>query len=430
MANDKKERIEPVEAGNGVAVTPEKYTAIAVIISVIMIGVIYQTNTSSFTVLIGSVAGEMIPKGMNPATVGWLISLPSLLMIPGVLLVGVLQRYIRPRTIVVVSWILYALSGMAIYWMPTPTGIFVCRALMGLFIGTCQPPAKALPSRMYGDDKRAKVMGWISMGGGVISVINSIIVGQLGLISWRLAMFVYPVYALIFIIFALIFVPNLPVQKDTKPAQAQAGAKRPFGQATWMMCLAGLMLFVGGAVIQVETSIQVQELGLGASGASSIVSVFNTIGIIIGGFFFGTLYGKLKRWVFPVGLIISAICYIWFALAHTLWELCLSGLIANIFMIPILMVYTINHVTYCAPPERITTAVTLVILAQYLGQTLTTPFINLVQGMFGATAKVAMLGAGVEWIVLAVIAIIYILATKNAKLTYAQRYGLDKPAEE
>ena len=43
-----------------------------------------------------------------------------------------------------------------------------------------------------------------------------------------------------------------------------------------------------------------EELGLGASGAASVVSVFNTIGIIIGGFFFGTLYGKLQRWVFPV----------------------------------------------------------------------------------------------------------------------------------
>ena len=418
---------EPVEAGNGVAVTPKQYVKPLVIVAVVMIGLIYQTNTSSFTVMIGAVAGEMIPKGMDPTTIGWLISLPSLLMIPGVLLSGVLSRVIRPRTLVCCAWALYAISGMAIYWMPTATAIFVCRALMGLFIGLAQPPAKALPSRMYGDDKRAKMMGWVDMGGGIISVITSIIVGQVALTNWRLAMFLYPIYAIIFIIFAMIFIPNLPVQKA--PKMEGTGEKRPFGQATWMMCLAGFAMFVGGAVIQIETSIQVEELGLGGPDVASIVSIFNTIGIIIGGFFFGALYGKLQRWVFPAGLLVAAICYIWFAMAGSLWELCASGLIANIFTIPILMVYTINRVTYCAPPERITTAVTLVLFAQYLGQTLTTPFINVIQGAFGATAKVAMLGAGGEWVVLMIISIIYIIATKNSKLTYAQRYGEGGPVE-
>lgn len=421
------ERKEPIEAGNGVAVTPLQYTTPLVIISVIMIGVIYQTNTSSFTCIIAAVAGEMIPKGMNPATVGWLISLPSLLMIPGVLLSGVLARYIRPRTIVICSWLLYALSGMAIYWMQTAAGIFVCRALMGLFIGLCQPPAKAIPSRMYGDDKRAKVIGWVDMGGGIISVILSLAVGQLGLIDWRLSMFLYPVCALVFIIFALAFVPNLPVQKPEK--KDENVKKRPFGQATWAMCLAGFAMFVAGSVIQIETSVQVEELGLGGTDVSSIVSVFNTIGIIIGGFFFGALYQKLQRWLFPAGLLIAAICYFWFAFAGSVWELCASGLIANIFTIPILMVYTINRVTYCAPPERITTAVTLVLFAQYLGQTLTTPFINFVQGIWGGTAQVAMAGAGAAWIVLMVISVIYILVTRNAKLTYAERYGEEEPAK-
>lgn len=390
------------------------YMRFAVVASVVMIALMYNVNTSSFTTLISAVAGEMIPKGMLPTQVGWLISITSLLMIPGVLLSNWLTQKYSMRNIMIVGWALFGLSGAAIYFMQTTAGILVCRGIMGFAIGISQPSSKALPSRMYFGDDRKNVMGYISMGGGLISVIISIIFGQVGLIGWRYTMFFYLAFSVVFIAFALAFIPNLPPEPK---AAKTSGSKRPLGIATWAMVFCGFYCFVIGAVIQIKTSTFVAELGLGGSDVAGYVSAANTVGIVVCGLVFGTLYRKLDRWLYPISLAITTAAYFVFANGTSVIMLCISGAVICGFSIGIVMAYNIARVTFTAPPERITDAITIVTLATYVGQVLTTPLINWVSAVFGESDRVALLFVGAAFGVLMVISIIWILATKNKKLS-------------
>ena len=81
------------------------------------------------------------------------------------------------------------------------------------------------------------------------------------------------------------------------------------------------------------------------------------------------------------------------------------------------MAYNIARVTFTAPHERITDAMTIVTLSAYVGQVLTMPLINWVAATFGEGSRIALLFVGFAFGVLMVISIIWILATKNITLS-------------
>lgn len=394
--------------------TKNPYMRFTVIAAVVMIALMYNANTSSFTTLIGAVAGEMMQVDMKPTQIGWLISITSLFMIPGVLLSGWLTQKMSMRNIMIVGWAVFGISGAAIYFMHTTMGIMVCRAVMGFAIGLAQPSSKALPSRMYFGKDRKDVMGYISMGGGIISMIISVLFGQVGLINWRYTMFFYLGFAVLFIIFGLLFVPNMP--PEPKASAAAGGKKRPLGIATWAMVFCGFYCFLIGAIIQIKTSTFVAELGLGGSDVAGYVSAANTAGIVICGLFFGPLYQKLDRWLYPVSLVITTVAYFLFANATSVAMLCVTGAVICGFSIGIVMAYNVARVTFTAPRERITSAITIVTLATYIGQVFTTPLVNLVASIWGDSDKVALMFVGYAFGALAVASVIWILATKNLKL--------------
>lgn len=392
-----------------------QYMKLSIIVAVVCIALMYNTNTSSFTTLVSSVANEMMAVDMVPSQIGWLISITSLLMIPGVLLSGWLTRVMSMRNIMILGWTIFGLSGAGIYFMHTTSGILVMRAIMGFAIGLSQPSSKALPSRLYEGDERNNVMGYISMGGGIISVIISILFGQVGLINWRYTMFFYLGFAAIFIILALLFIPNLPPEGSAN--SQSTGKKRPLGIATWVMVFCGFYCFLIGAVIQIKTSTFVQELGLGGSDVAGYVSAANTVGIIICGMFYGKLQRVLGRWLYPLALAISTVAYFIFANGNNVIVLCISGAVICGFSIGIVMAYNIARVTFTAPRERITTAITIVTLATYIGQVCTTPLLNLVASIWDPSSRTALLFVGAAFGVLTVLAVIWILLTRNKKLS-------------
>jgi MFS family permease len=274
-------------------------------------------------------------------------------------------------------------------------------------------------------------MGWISMVGGIMSVIGSLVIGQLGVIDWRLGMFYLLGVAVVFIILAIAFVPNLPVERQEKKEKSDA-PKRPFGITVWACVLAAFVVYTIGAVVQIKTSLMVPQIGAGGSVEASYVSMVQTAGIIVGGLTFGILYKTLKRWLFPIALAACAIMYYLFAHSQSLIEMFIWGFILSAFSIGIVMVYYINRVTYTAPRERVSVAILMVTFATYLGQVLTTPFVNFVETTFGGAptigdrgpewpASVSLDAVALVFAIVTVVAVVFIFATRNMKLTADER---------
>ena len=399
------------------------YLRTIIVVAVIIVGLEYNLNASTYAILIGEISSEMLPIDMHPTQIGWIISLAAFFMIPGILVSGVLTSRMRMRNILIIAWVIYGLASVVLYWMHTTLGILVMRAIQGFAIGVGQPSSRALPTRLYGQESRGNILGLLSMAGGLLSMVVSFVFGRVALIDWRLCMFVAAGIALIAIIFTVIWVPNLPVEKQSEDEYVPKDQRRPFGLTTWVMFIFGFFIFVVAAVIQIVAAIHVGELGLGGTDIVAWVNMSCTFGIVVAGIFFGKAYAKLGKWLAPIALLGSAVFTYWFGAAHALWALCLSAFCANIFSIGTLTVYSVTRLTYAVPKERATTAVTILMMAWFLGQTLTTPWINWTEAMWGGTASVALMATGIGWGVMFIVSIIYLIATRNMKLTALEIYG-------
>lgn len=401
----------------------EGYLRTIVVVSVIIVGLEYNLNASSFAILVGSIAEEMLPIDMQPDQIGWLVSMAAFTMIPGVLISAVLTPRMKMRNILIFSWLLYGVAGAVIYWCQSTAGILAMRAIQGLALGIGQPSSRALPARLYGQESRGNVLGLLGMAGGIMSMVVTFIYGRVALIDWRLCMFVALGISLIAIIFAFIWVPNLPPEKKSEEEYVPKEDRRPFGLTFWAMLVLGFFSFAIGSVIQIESSIQVSELGLGGTDVVSYVNIACTVGIILAGIPFGKLFDKLGKWMVPISALGAAIFTFWFANAQSVIGLCAAGFLANIFTIGTLFVYTVTRLTYAVPKERSTVAVTVLMMAWFLGQTLTTPWINWTQSIWGATASVALNATAVAWAIILIVSLIYIFATRKMKLTALEKYG-------
>jgi MFS family permease len=412
-------------------ITEKKKTSVLLIVSIICVGLMYNANTM-FTVLMNSIVGDFFGRGIMITNnqISMIISLPTLLMIPGVLISGKLAQYISMRTLVVVAWAIFGLTGFLLYFSLNSIVIFLLvRALMGFAIGLCQPISRAIPSKLFEGDRRAKILGYISMGGGILSIIMSLVFGQMALTNWRNTLWAFPILAILFIVLALAFIPPIPPEKKAlgEAANTEGGKKAlpPFGRPIWMLCLAGFCIYTIGAVIQIKTSVHAAQNGGGADFAGYI-SASSTAGIILGGFLFGTIYKRLKRWLLPVSAILTSIFYFIFATAKSLLVMCISGFFICGISIGLLMAFLVTRATFVAPKARITMAVTMVTFANYLGQFFTTYYIALVEKLFHAPlvdvgtgpqpqASISLTAVGVTYAIIALVGATYIYFTRNEK---------------
>lgn len=301
---------------------------------------------------------------------------------------------------------------MSLVFVNNIFGFLFMRAVMGFAIGLCQPLSRALPSKIFDGNERSQLFGFITMGGGIISVVLSLAFGQLGLTSWRYPLWFYPILSLTFIILALVFIPALPPEKDEEE-KGKSGGLKTLGQPVWVLCLAGLYIYTIGAVIQIKTSIHVAELGIGSTDFASYISALNTAGIIVGGFFFGELYKRLKRWLFPLSAVITGIAYWFFATTTKFSVLAISGFVVTGASIGLLMAYLITRATFVSSKSQISLAVLMVTFSNYLGQFLTTYYIEIVESIFGRAASVSLTSVSIAYLILTAISLVYILATRK-----------------
>jgi MFS family permease len=410
--------------------TAKEKVNLMLVVAIICVGLMYNANTQ-FTVLMNSIVGDFFGRGikLTGAQISMILSLPSLLMIPGVLISGKLAQYISMRTVAVFSWLVFGITGVVLYFsMGSIAAFLTVRALMGFAIGLCQPISRAIPGKLFDGNLRAKVLGYISMGGGILSVIMSILFGQIALTNWRNCLWAFPIIAVIFVILTLLFIPNIPPEKKDEAARLNPdGTKKkqpPFGRPVFMLCLAGFCIYTIGAVVQIKTSVHVAQTGIGGSDYVGYISSANTFGIIFGGLFFGTIYKHLKRWVLPSAALLTAVFYLFYAMTDSFIVMAVSGFFICGISIGILMAFLIARVSFVAPKTRITMAITMVTFANYIGQFITTYYIQAIESIFRAPlvdagtgpqplASVSLYSVAAGYALIGIAGAIYIYATRN-----------------
>lgn len=234
--------------------------------------------------------------------VSMISTLPNLTLVIGSLVVGmIVGKKVKYRTMAIVGSLLYLIGGVLPYFFDDLMMTLVCRLIFGFGLGLIYPLANALLTGIFDGDKRAAMLGYgtflLNIGGIILQTLG----GVLADISWQMTFLAHAVSLL-----ALVCAFLLPEPQAKAPA-ASGEKKRWLTRDVMVIGIFFfvIMLMLYPMMLKLST-IYADRLGVGATVASTALSLYTVLGAI-GGFTFGTFFKKLKRWVLPISALLMTV---------------------------------------------------------------------------------------------------------------------------
>jgi len=391
------------------------------IFALIFLAIIFNTNTSSFVVIMSDINQSFKAQGMTATQLSMIQTLPTLVCVPSIFLSGWLLTRISKKWICVIGWIIYGLCGLTLFFIADYRIFLVVRGMMGVGLGLVNPQSRSMIAHVLSRDKVAHTMGYLSMFGGFVSFTLAISMGYVASINWRLGLLVFPILTLIAVSLALAFVPTVPVEPK-RATLIQEGKHEPLNKFVVAMWIAGPIVFCIDTVIQVKTSLYVRELGLGASTVSGWVAAASALGTFFGGFLFGFWHKRLRRWLFPVACMWSAFGYLILCTAHSIPQLLIGGFIVLNGSVGTLNPYLTSRVALAAPVSRKSMAITILTVGNFLGQFMATYYIAAMDKILGGSSAATLGSVGVSFIIIGICAGTFVWTTRDSNEKLMQSF--------
>ena len=309
---------------------------------------------------------KIFPKA-GELEVSMLESLPSLMIIPFMLLAGrwsVTRNKIR---MLVIGTSIFLLSGIGCILSRTLTELIITSTILGIGAGIIIPLSTGLIVDYFTGDGRVRQLGISSAVNNLTLVVATTAVGYLADIEWHWAFAVYLLPAI-----TLLLIPALS-HSHPEPEPSDGAQNRQTKLNKRM--IAGLMVFYFvitylSLIVTFNTSYLTQQSGMPSSDAGVIISLF-FLAIMAPGFILNRWLGaKVNLWssvVMGIGLVIMS------APHPTFLGLSLGAILTGVgygVMQPIIY----DKAATNAPPHLATLALSLVMVVNYLA-ILVAPFI-------------------------------------------------------
>ena len=312
---------------------------------------------------------KIFPKA-GELEVSMLESLPSLMIIPFMLLAGrwsVTRNKIR---MLVIGTSIFLLSGIGCILSRTLTELIITSTILGIGAGIIIPLSTGLIVDYFTGDGRVRQLGISSAVNNLTLVVATTAVGYLADIEWHWAFAVYLLPAI-----TLLLIPALS-HSHPEPEPSDGAQNRQTKLNKRM--IAGLMVFYFvitylSLIVTFNTSYLTQQSGMPSSDAGVIISLF-FLAIMAPGFILNRIVGwlgaKVNLWssvVMGIGLVIMS------APHPTFLSLSLGAILTGVgygVMQPIIY----DKAATNAPPHLATLALSLVMVVNYLA-ILVAPFI-------------------------------------------------------
>ena len=345
---------------------------------------------------------KIFPKA-GELEVSMLESLPSLMIIPFMLLAGrwsVTRNKIR---MLVVGTSIFLLSGIGCMLSRTLTELIVTSTILGIGAGIIIPLSTGLIVDYFTGDRRVRQLGISSAVNNLTLVIATTAVGYLADVEWHLAFAVYllPVVTLLLI----------PALSHSRPEPEPSDGAQNRQKSLNKRMIIGLMLFYFAItylslIVTFNTSYLTAQGGMRTSDAGIIISLF-FLAIMAPGFILDSIVRWLGREVNLWSLIVMGVGLLIMSTPHpTFLRLSLGAILAGLgygVMQPVIY----DKAATNAPPHLATLALSLVMVVNYLA-ILVAPFIiELIDKLFHATSHdFAYLINGVLSLVIALITLV------------------------
>jgi MFS family permease len=375
--------------------------------------ILFQYAKSFSTPALSSVAAAF--PDISPLMVKQIEAIPSLMAIFGAFSVGILERFMKKKTMLWIAMLATLIGGMAAGFMPETIagfyGILACRVVLGFGRGMIFPMASSFIADLFTGKTRDSLMSYKTAVGGLGGALFQIIGGTLAVLSWRYAFIGYA-----FIIPIIIMIAFWVPEPDVRPIPAKSGKKQLSGAAFLIIALAFIYNFFQFSIF-IDMSLVVSATGLGTTALSgtimSTLTLATAAGAILYGFF---IKGPLGGFDIPISMLLCGIGFLilvnFVSVPMYYVAVIIFGFGFGIFN-PALILQCVKVV----PKESATLSLSILAAMQNFGQYLCAYVLAFLAGVLGITVTVNALSdfaiAGPATLIFAVVMFVLILIVKS-----------------
>ena len=303
---------------------------------------------------------KVFPK-VTDLEIQMLTSLPSLLIIPFVLLSGKLSEGRDQSRILAVGLSIFFLSGVACLFLRSIVGLIVASCILGIGAGMVIPLSTGLVVEYFTGDWRVRQLGYSSAINNLTLVLATILTGYLADVDWHLPFLVYtlPGVALMLSFFL----------RRRRPAPEPAQSIQLRHRRIDTRKLAGLMLFyffVTYAVLAIVyyASFLVDDYHIRSSFSGVLIALF-FLAIMLPGLYIDRIIRRLKSWVNFVSLLSVAAGLLCQGIFRS-EAMLIVGVLLTGYGYGIMQPVIYDKAATIAPPQSATLALSCVMAMNYL----------------------------------------------------------------
>lgn len=346
---------------------------------------------------------ESIFPHASELEVEMLESLPSLMIIPFMLLAGRWSVKYSKIRLVVLGTAIFLLSGIGSLMSRSLMELIILSAVMGIGAGIIIPLSTGLIVDCFVGEYRVKQLGISSAVNNLTLVLATALTGYLAGIRWHYAFAVYllPAVTLILIPALSSATPNLVTQReDDSDAPASISMKRIVA-----LMLFYFMITYCSLVVTFNTSYIAAAQKMSSDVAGWIISLF-FLAIMLPGFVLNTIKRALGRDTNFWSLVVMGVGLLLMSLPHPRLYTLIIGALLTGFGYGVMQPLIYDKAASCSPPRLATLALSLVMAVNYLA-ILVAPFImDVVDRLFHTSQHTfAFLFNGVVTLIMALLSL-------------------------
>ncbi|OAA93924.1 MFS transporter [Clostridium coskatii] len=234
-------------------------------------------------------------------------TIPTLLLIPFSLISGKLAgTVITYKNLTIIAIVLFLIGGVGPYFISNFSLILVMRGILGAGLGIMSPLGGALTLTLFEPKEAENLMGAGVVVGNVGGIVFQLLGGIFCAVNWRFTFLAYLLGAVSLII-VILFFPKLPLTAKSNSEKV----KMPAYVYIWSSIYGILMLLVYPMLTGMSSLVLTNHYG-NAAGAGVALTMF-TVGGMIAGAVFGAAFRMLSRFTIPIGVVLTAVGFIFFA---------------------------------------------------------------------------------------------------------------------
>ncbi|MBO7286577.1 MAG: MFS transporter [Alistipes sp.] len=342
---------------------------------------------------------KIFPKA-GELEVSMLESLPSLMIIPFMLLAGRWSVKRNKIRMLVIGTSIFLLSGIGCMLSRTLLELIITSTILGIGAGIIIPLSTGFIVDYFTGNRRVRQLGISSAVNNLTLVVATTAVGYLADIEWHLAFAVYLLPAI-----TLLLIPALSHSRP-EPEPSDGAQNRQTSLNRRM--IAGLMLFYFAItylslIVTFNTSYLTEQSGMPSTDAGIIISLF-FLAIMAPGFILDSIVRWLGKGVNLWSLIVMGIGLVIMSTPHPSFVRLSFGAILVGLGYGVMQPIIYDKAATNAPPHLATLALSLVMVVNYLA-ILVAPFIiEIIDKLFHTSShEFAYLVNGVLSLVIALI---------------------------